>query len=65
MNDTDEAKRLAYLPPEVHIFRLVEPQSFMRTFSGNGDISDWQGEDGFLGLEDEDLADWEGRDGFI
>ncbi len=65
MSDRDEAKRLAYLPPAVSIFRLVEPQSFMRSFSGDGNFSDWNGDDGFLGEEDGAFLDWEGDDGFI
>ncbi len=63
MIDTEKEKRLVYLPIEVNIIQVSATLSLLKSLSTN--VDDWNGDDGFLGLEEDDIEDWEGEDGFI
>ncbi len=56
--------RVRYEPPQAILIRLTDPLSFMASFSrGGGGFEDWDLEDGFSELdEDESLGtnDWSG-----
>ncbi len=49
-----ELERLTYIVPRALIVRLGAPCRLLKTFSMDGDIGDWNGEDDdFLELEEE------------